>query len=124
MGCPEAFHFVLPLDGWRIPRIMSFHPRLLSLIEKISPSETISLALGELFPLTEEQLRMQWHELVKDSPLASSDLKIHIIPAEQQCMVCFQKYHPANRETACPYCKSMGAKILAGEELYMEIDGK
>ena len=103
---------------------MSFHPRLLSLIERASPSKTIQIALGELFPLTEEQLRLQWRELVKDSPLAGSVLHIRMIPAEQQCMVCFQKYHPANRETACPHCKSMGAKILAGEELYIETNGR
>lgn len=76
--------------------------------------------MGELFPLTEEQLRVQWNELVEDSPFALSKLYIRIIPAEQQCMVCFQKYHPQKEETACPYCKSMGAKILAGEEFYVE----
>jgi Zn finger protein HypA/HybF involved in hydrogenase expression len=99
---------------------MSYHPRLLSLIKQISPSSTIQIALGELFPLAEEQLRLQWDELVKDSPLASTKLYIRIIPAEQQCMVCFQKYHPQNKETACPHCKSMGAKILSGEEFYVE----
>lgn len=98
---------------------MLYHPRLLSLINQISPSPTIQLVLGELFPLTEEQLRLQWNELVKDSSLASSVLDIRLIPAEQQCMVCFEKYHPANKETACPHCRSMGAKILAGEEFYI-----
>jgi Zn finger protein HypA/HybF involved in hydrogenase expression len=41
-------------------------------------------------------------------------------PAEQQCMVCFQKYHPLNKETSCPNCGSVGAKIIAGEEFYLE----
>jgi Zn finger protein HypA/HybF involved in hydrogenase expression len=99
---------------------MSYHPRLLSLIKQISPSPIIHIAMGELFPLTEEQLRFQWNDLVKDSPLAKSKLHVRLIPAEQQCMVCFQKYHPQNKETACPHCKSMGAKILAGEEFYVE----
>ena len=99
---------------------MLFHPRLISLIEKISPSKTIHIALGELFPLTEEQLRIQWKELVKDTLLSESILHVRMIPAEQQCMVCFEKYHPANKETACPTCMSTGAKILAGEEFYVE----
>jgi Zn finger protein HypA/HybF involved in hydrogenase expression len=99
---------------------MPYHPRLLSLIKQTPPSPAIQIALGELFPLTENQLRDQWNELVKDSPLASSKLYIRLIPAEQQCMVCFQKYHPQNKETACPHCKSMGAKILMGEEFYVE----
>jgi Zn finger protein HypA/HybF involved in hydrogenase expression len=99
---------------------MSIHPRLISLIEKIPPSKTINIVLGELFPLTEEQLRVQWKELVKDTPLSESILYVRMIPAEQQCMVCFEIYHPANKETACPNCMSAGAKILAGEEFYVE----
>lgn len=99
---------------------MLFHPRLLSLIEQIPPSKTIHIALGELFPLTEEQLRTQWNELVVGTLLANSILNVRAIPAEQQCMVCFEKYHPANKETACPNCMSAGAKILAGEEFYVE----
>jgi Zn finger protein HypA/HybF involved in hydrogenase expression len=35
-------------------------------------------------------------------------------------MVCFQKYKPLEKEIFCPYCKSVGAKILAGEEFYLE----
>ncbi len=99
---------------------MLFHPRLISLVEKISPSKTIHIALGELFPLTEEQLRTQWRELVKDTPLSESILNVRMIRAEQQCMVCFERYHPANKETACPNCMSAGAKILVGEEFYVE----
>ena len=99
---------------------MSYHPRLLSLIKQISPSPIIHLALGELFPLNEEQLRLQWNKLVKGSPLADSELIIRIISAEQQCMVCFGKYHPTDKVTICPVCGSVGAKVLAGEELYVE----
>ena len=99
---------------------MSFHPRLISLIKKTPPTETISIVLGELVLLTESQLRDQWKELVKDTLLAQSIIKVRIIPAEQQCMVCFEKYHPADKETKCPNCMSSGAKILAGEEFYIE----
>jgi Zn finger protein HypA/HybF involved in hydrogenase expression len=35
-------------------------------------------------------------------------------------MVCFEKYHPLNGEISCPNCGSVGAKILAGEEFYLE----
>lgn len=102
---------------------MNYHPRLIALIKQTPPSSTIHLALGELFPLAEEELRRQWRELTQNSPHANSTLHVRIIPAEQQCMVCFQKYHPVNKETACPHCKSMGAKILTGEELYVETNG-
>ena len=97
-----------------------YHPRLVSLIKNISPAPKIQIVLGELIPLTKEELLKQWNELIKYSPLAESMLDIRVIPAEHQCMVCFEKYHPKNKETTCPICGSVGAKILAGEEFYVE----
>ncbi|MFN3492375.1 MAG: hydrogenase maturation nickel metallochaperone HypA [Anaerolineales bacterium] len=101
---------------------MKVHPRLLAIHQQLSqkPVQKISIAVGELIPFDESKLRTQWYELVKNTPLEQIPLNIHIIPAEQQCMVCFLKYHPAQKETACPQCKSVGAKIISGEEFYLE----
>jgi Zn finger protein HypA/HybF involved in hydrogenase expression len=54
--------------------------------------------------------------------LEKTNLSIQIVRAEQQCMVCFLVYHPNEKETACPQCKSVGAKIIKGEEFYFELD--
>jgi Zn finger protein HypA/HybF involved in hydrogenase expression len=35
-------------------------------------------------------------------------------------MACFQTYDPENGKILCPYCGSMGAKILSGEEFSIE----
>jgi Zn finger protein HypA/HybF involved in hydrogenase expression len=35
-------------------------------------------------------------------------------------MACFEKYHPVLVEISCPRCGSVGAKIIAGEEFYLE----
>jgi len=101
---------------------MNVHPRLIAIYEKLSqkPMQKISIALGELVFLDESNLRMQWGELVKNTPLEQTPLNIRIILAEQQCMVCFLKYHPTQKETACPQCKSVGAKIISGEEFYLD----
>ncbi|RJP50751.1 MAG: hydrogenase maturation nickel metallochaperone HypA [Anaerolineaceae bacterium] len=101
---------------------MSPHPRLSAIRNQLhqNPPARVVLALGELFPLDEKQLREQWRELVAGTPLADLALTVRILPAQQQCMVCFLKYHPQKKETACPQCGSVGAKILSGEELYLE----
>ncbi|MBL8100837.1 MAG: hydrogenase maturation nickel metallochaperone HypA [Anaerolineales bacterium] len=101
---------------------MQIHPRLVAIYQQVlhKPVKNISIALGELISLDESNLRAQWHELVKNTPLEKKSLTIRIIPAEQQCMVCFLKYHPKQKETACPQCKSVGAKIISGEEFYLE----
>jgi hydrogenase nickel incorporation protein HypA/HybF len=99
---------------------MSIHPRLQSIFDQLANHNSIQIVMGELFPLTEEQLQLQWNALVEKSPFANTKLNIRIVPALQQCMACFEKYHPMNKETVCPYCGSVGAKILSGEEFYLE----
>lgn len=107
------------------PRLSSF--RLCSiqaivqhLLQQPLPIDSIQIAVGELTEFNREQFRQHWNELAAQTPLAQTKLNIRIIRAEQQCMVCFLKYHPQQKETACPQCGSVGAKILAGEELYLE----
>ena len=103
---------------------MSPHPRLIAIFDQLliqpGPAESVHVALGELFPLGEEQIRAQWDELTGKTRFGHTQLKIRLIPAEQQCMVCFEKYRPLGREVSCPHCGSAGAKILAGEEFYLE----
>ncbi|MDP1544400.1 MAG: hydrogenase maturation nickel metallochaperone HypA [Anaerolineales bacterium] len=104
---------------------MQTHPRLSSivrqLIQQSAGIDSVQIAVGELL-LDEPQLRAQWDALVSQTPLAKTKLNIRVVPAEQQCMVCFLIYHPNEKETACPQCKSVGAKIINGEELYLELD--
>ncbi|MBM3125575.1 MAG: hydrogenase maturation nickel metallochaperone HypA [Chloroflexi bacterium] len=98
------------------------HPRLIAIRNQLEgkPARRIQIALGELFPLDENQFRAQWTDLIRDTNLANVELRLRIIPAEQQCMVCFEKYHPVRGGTSCPNCASVGAKILAGEECHLE----
>ena len=102
--------------------MMPFHPHLVNMIEQLiqDPPQSIQVALGELFPLGEEQVRAQWSELTKHTSLAQSLLTIRCVPARQQCMVCFEKYHPIRAEVSCSQCGSVGAKIIAGEEFFLE----
>ena len=100
---------------------MTSHPRLVTIIDGLQqPAKSVCIALGELFPLSEDELRTQWKQATKSKSLGQAKLDIHMIRAVQQCMVCFEKYHPVNKETFCPHCGSVGAKILSGEEFYLE----
>ena len=95
--------------------------KLTSIVQKLKQSsqESIQLVIGELI-YDEKEFQQHWNQLVYQTPLQEIKLNIRIIPAEQQCMVCFLKYHPKQKETACPQCKSVGAKIISGEEFYLE----
>jgi len=99
---------------------MQKNPRLSAMIDHLlhQPTNIVSvhIAVGESIPFSDEQIRAQWDE----TALAQIPLIIRRMPAEQQCMACFEKYHPARAEVSCPYCGSVGAKIIAGEEFYLE----
>jgi Zn finger protein HypA/HybF involved in hydrogenase expression len=98
---------------------MPKNPRFSAIIDHLirQPKFTSArIVVGESILLSDEQIYAQWAE----SPFAQTPLTIHRVPAEQQCMACFEKYHPIRAEVSCPRCGSVGAKIIAGEEFYLE----
>jgi hydrogenase nickel incorporation protein HypA/HybF len=80
----------------------------------------IYIALGEISELDQTSLQTHWNELSKGTPAEHAQLHFRLITAEVQCMACFQKYHPVAKKISCPYCAGFGAKILTGEECYLE----
>jgi hydrogenase nickel incorporation protein HypA/HybF len=81
---------------------------------------TLHIALGEISELDQASLQTHWSELSKGTPAEHAQLHFRLISAEVQCMACFQKYHPVDQKISCPYCGSVGAKILTGEECTLE----
>jgi hydrogenase nickel incorporation protein HypA/HybF len=80
----------------------------------------LHLLLGEMSELNQNSIQKNWEELSKGTLAEGAQLHFRRITAEVQCMSCFQKYHPDNGKILCPYCGSVGAKILTGEEFYLE----
>jgi len=80
----------------------------------------LHLAIGEIAEFDQNAIERHWNNLSKGTPAEGAQLHFHIIAAEVQCMSCFRKYHPENGKILCSNCGSMGAKILSGEEFYLE----
>ncbi len=80
----------------------------------------LHLALGEISELDQTSIQRHWDELSQGTPAERAQLHFRLIQAEVQCMACFAKYHPRHGEIHCPQCGSYGAKVLAGEEFYLE----
>lgn len=98
---------------------MPKNPRLSAIIDQLIRQPhfaSVQIAVGESILLSNKQIHTQWSE----SPFAQIPLTIRRVPTEQQCMACFEKYHPIHTEISCPRCGSVGAKIIAGEEFYLE----
>jgi hydrogenase nickel incorporation protein HypA/HybF len=81
---------------------------------------SLQLALGEIFDIDPASIQRQWEQLSKDTPAERAQLHFRFIKAEVQCMACFERYHPLDGKIHCPYCGSYGAKVLSGEEFFLE----
>src|SRR5215831_4662131 len=80
----------------------------------------VRLVLGEMADQTDDEIRSDWEAISKGTLAEGAQLLFRRVPAEVQYMNCFSKYRPVNGAIRCPNCGSVGAKILAGEELFME----
>ncbi len=78
------------------------------------------LVVGEISTYTDESVLFYWDQISKGTLAEGAHLHFKHVPAEAQCMACFTKYHPREGEIVCPNCGSVGAKIIAGEEFFME----
>ena len=84
------------------------------------PVLDVNLVLGDLCDLSDATIRQHWVELSRGTLAEQAALHFRFIKAEVQCMACFKPYQPVDKTIHCPYCGSYGAKILAGEEFYLE----
>ena len=82
--------------------------------------KSLQLAIGEICELNQNSIQKHWDELSRGTTAERAQLHFRLINAEVQCMSCFMKYHPLDGKIHCPHCGSYGAKILSGEEFYLE----
>ena len=80
----------------------------------------IQIAIGEISELDHSLMQQHWDKLSRGTSLEHAPIRFRLITAEAQCMLCFKKYYPVNGTIHCPNCGSFGAKILSGEEFYVE----
>ncbi|MBV6452360.1 MAG: hydrogenase nickel incorporation protein HypA [Anaerolineales bacterium] len=80
----------------------------------------LHIAIGEIAELDQDLILAHWRDLSKGTLAEPAQLHFRAIAADAQCMACFKKYHPEGGEIRCPYCGSYGAKIVSGEEFYIE----
>jgi len=80
----------------------------------------LHLVIGEIAEFDQNTIQRHWSDLSKGTFVEGAPLHFRVIIAEVQCMSCFRKYHPENGKILCSNCGSVGAKILSGEEFYLE----
>ena len=89
-------------------------------LSNAKPIKTVNLAMGELTELDQTYIQRHWEEISKGTSAERADLHFRFIKARVQCMACFMEYEPVDGKIHCPHCGSYGAKVLTGEEFYLE----
>jgi hydrogenase nickel incorporation protein HypA/HybF len=78
---------------------------------------SITLALGELSGVVEEQLRFCFPLVVKDTALDGVELTIETVRGEGFCEKCHDTFAMPSLLTPCPRCGEYTQEIRAGQEL-------
>lgn len=80
----------------------------------------LNIVIGDLSSMVDDSIQFYWETIAKDTIAEKATLHFRRVPAELQCMTCFNKYRPKDGELICPQCRGVGAKVLSGEEFFLE----
>jgi hydrogenase nickel incorporation protein HypA/HybF len=76
--------------------------------------------VGKLHALVNENLKMAYSILTKDTALEGSELELIIIPVEAECKECGYRNRIKENLFVCSRCDSGSLEIIKGKELYIE----
>lgn len=80
----------------------------------------LNIVIGDLASMVDESIQFYWDLIASGTIAEQATLHFRRVPAELQCNTCSETYHPTERELICPKCGGVGAKIITGEEFFLE----
>lgn len=78
------------------------------------------LVIGDLSSVVDDSVQFYWDIIAKDTLAEGANLHFQRKATEILCLDCGETYQPSNNVMACPKCRSIHIKILAGEEFFLE----
>lgn len=72
--------------------------------EKVNAKQITApnILMGEFSSMVDDSIQFYWEVIAKDTIAEKAILNFERVPAELQCMTCFHKYHPTDKELICP----------------------
>ena len=80
----------------------------------------LHIVIGDLASMVDDSIQFYWDIIARDTIAEQATLHFRRVPAELQCNTCSAKYQPTDKELICPNCHGIGAKIISGEEFFLE----
>ena len=78
------------------------------------------IVIGDLSSVIDDSVQFYWDIVAKDTLAEGANLHFQRKATKILCLDCGEVYQPNNNVLACPNCKSIQIKILAGEEFFLE----
>lgn len=78
------------------------------------------IVTGDLASMVDDSIQFYWEIIARGTIAEQAALHFRRVPAQLQCNTCSETYQPSDRELVCPNCHGVGAKIIAGEEFFLE----
>lgn len=80
----------------------------------------LHIVVGQLSSIVDDSVQFYWDIVAKGTSAEGAQLHFRRIPTELCCQNCDLRYAPGKDDFACPACGSLGVRIVAGEEFYLE----
>src|SRR4026207_1534095 len=80
----------------------------------------LHIVIGDLASMVDDSIHFYWDIIARGTIAERARLDFRRVPAELQCNTCSEKYQPTDKELICPNCHGIGAKIISGEEFFVE----
>ena len=80
----------------------------------------LHIVIGELASMVDDSIQFYWDIIARETIAEQATLHFRRLPAQLQCNSCSEKYQPTEKELICPNCHGIGAKIISGEEFFLE----
>ena len=80
----------------------------------------LNIVMGDLASMVDESIQFYWDIIAQGTIAEQAKLHFRRVPAALKCNTCGEEYQPTDRELICPQCGGVGAKIISGEEFFLE----
>lgn len=77
------------------------------------------LVIGQLSSIVDDSVQFYWPIISADTVAEGAQLHFRRIPAEMRCRDCDCHYSP-NDSLTCPQCLGSRARVVKGDEFYLE----
>jgi len=80
----------------------------------------VVISVGKLANVLPDALTFAFEAMTQDGIMKGAELEIKSMPAVARCDDCGFEYQVDGFPIVCPACKSIGFKIISGEEVYIQ----